>query len=761
MAKTNGNNNNNNNPQIRAADNDYERMIRVSEEVAEQLTGRYRRISATKDVLDEDIKNMVKQRRKHRMLEKSSSANAILNPSSGGNSGAGDIISSRSSTSSSSSSSLASGLSKPAVLKAAAASVIPHSHQSYRIRHLKDTLTRSPKSSRRKQLQDLALQLAMSSEQNLNDSTSSSPASSNAYNWPNNVDDYEVGEIIGIGATAVVHAAYCKPRKERCAIKKINLEKWNTSMDELLKEIQAMSACNHDNVVTYHTSFVVKEELWLVIKLLGGGSLLDIIKHKVKHEDCRHGVFDEATIATVLREVLKGLEYFHANGQIHRDIKAGNILLGDDGSVQIADFGVSSWLATGGDLSRQKSRHTFVGTPCWMAPEVMEQVTGYDFKADIWSLGITAIELVTGTAPYHKYPPMKVLMLTLQNDPPTLESVSDEKDQYKNYGKSVRKFISECLQKDPNKRPTATELLKHQFFRKSKDRKYLQNTLLTIAPTIEERSKKARTSRRAQGASGRLHRTEAGDWVWSSSDEEDDDDNQNNNKDNSSESSPNRQPQQQQPISSSSPLSSSSQQQQPQTTAQNLSQQQQQQSNEQIPVNNHNATTTITNDSTLMPKVIPNESLIQVQGDSNPKTESVLEQSNVKLTQNQQQQSSTAMVVETTTENNSQLLSQQQQPMGDDIPINLVLRIRNSKRELNDIRFDFTVDKDTANGIAQELVSAGLVDGKDFEPVSQNLQKLIQDRAKMKNIVFPLNSCDDSEPLDEKTLTGYAQISIS
>jgi len=475
--------------------------------------------------------------------------------------------------------------------------------------------------------------------------------------WSNCADDYEIKEVIGVGATAVVHAAYCKPRDEDCAIKRINLEKWNTSMDELLKEIQAMSSCNHENVVTYFTSFVYKEELWLVLRLLRSGSLLDIIRSRMKHDvaAAKSGVLDEVTIATVLKDVLKGLEYLHNNGHIHRDIKAGNILLGAEGQVQIADFGVSAWLVSGGDLNRAKSRHTFVGTPCWMAPEVMEQVTGYDFKADIWSFGITAIELATGTAPYHKYPPMKVLMLTLQNDPPSLDSGAEDKEQYKAYGKTFRKMISECLQKDPSKRPTATELLKHQFFKnKAKDKSWLQKTLVANAPSIEARVPRQKPQR---GASGRLHRNPDGDWVWSSdSDDESDEED------------------------SSHPASSSNAQPR--------------------------------NPSPAAPaKQLEQLSMVEV----NQKT------------------------------------------------LNIVLRMRNRRKELNDIRFEYQPTKDTADGIAQELLSTELICDEDVGPMAANLQRIVNNPPPNKVITFRVKTGfeEANDVLDEPNLTGFAQLSLT
>ncbi|XP_039951424.1 serine/threonine-protein kinase OSR1 [Bactrocera tryoni] len=557
----------------------------------------------------------------------------------------------------------------------------------------------------------------MASSANLNSTGAAAPHStSEKQPWPNSKDDYELRDVIGVGATAVVHAALCLPRNEKCAIKRINLEKWNTSMDELLKEIQAMSSCNHENVVTYYTSFVVREELWLVLRLLEGGSLLDIIKHRMRTANCKHGVFDEPTIATVLKEVLKGLEYFHSNGQIHRDIKAGNILIGDDGTIQIADFGVSAWLATGRDLSRQKVRHTFVGTPCWMAPEVMEQDHGYDFKADIWSFGITAIEMATGTAPYHKYPPMKVLMLTLQNDPPTLDTGADEKDQYKAYGKTFRKMIVECLQKEPSKRPTASELLKHAFFKKAKDRKYLTQTLLASGPSMETRVHKA--AKRQPGASGRLHRTVTGEWVWSSEEED------NGGKHHSSDSESDDRP---------------------------INRLERAESSDSDHDDYSETTATATEPAQQAPAV------------ANVATPAVnIPAPAANNAQQQQQQPTDAAIAQAMTGVAQMPMPSAVTDVGEAPPVNLVLRMRNQRRELHDIRFEFAVGKDSAEGIAMELVDAGLVDALDTQPMAVHLQQLIEQRAALKTITFQLNSgVQPGEVLDDRSLVGYAQISIT
>ncbi|KAF9930814.1 hypothetical protein BGZ67_005598 [Mortierella alpina] len=285
------------------------------------------------------------------------------------------------------------------------------------------------------------------------------------------------------GSSAVVYNAYYKPLNKRVAIKVIDLDMFERNqIDELRRETQVMALCKHPNVLRVNGAFVAESKLYIVTPYLSAGSCLDIMK--TAYPDG----FDEVSIATILKQALQGLDYLHKNGHIHRDVKAGNLLMDDDGSVLLADFGVSSSLMENGD--RRGMRKTFVGTPCWMAPEVMEQA-GYDYKADIWSFGITAIELATGHAPFAKYPPIKVLMLTLSNDPPTLDRDSTKH----RYSKLLKEMIDCCLQKDPARRPSAEKLLGHSFFKQAKKRSYLVSGLLHNLPPLEQRPPKKATQK--------------------------------------------------------------------------------------------------------------------------------------------------------------------------------------------------------------------------------------------------------------------------
>uniref|UniRef100_A0A804NWZ6 Protein kinase domain-containing protein n=1 Tax=Zea mays TaxID=4577 RepID=A0A804NWZ6_MAIZE len=289
--------------------------------------------------------------------------------------------------------------------------------------------------------------------------------------YPIHMEDYELYEEIGQGVSAIVYRALCKPLDEIVAVKVVDFERTNSDLNNIVREAQTMILIDHPNVVKAHCSFAKDQTLWVVMPYMAGGSCLHIMK------SVHPTGFEEPIIATILREVLKGLEYLHHHGSIHRDVKAGNILVDSRGGIKLGDFGVSACLFDSGD--RQRARNTFVGTPCWMAPEVMEQLHGYDFRADIWSFGITALELAHGHAPFSKYPPMKVLLMTLQNAPPGLDYERDKK-----FTRNFKQMVAMCLVKDPSKRPSAKKLLKQPFFKQARSTDFIARKLLEGLPGL-------------------------------------------------------------------------------------------------------------------------------------------------------------------------------------------------------------------------------------------------------------------------------------
>lgn len=261
---------------------------------------------------------------------------------------------------------------------------------------------------------------------------------------------------LGEGSYGSVYKALHKESSSIVAIKLVPVE---SDLHDIIKEISIMQQCDSPYVVRYYGSYFKQYDLWICMEYCGAGSVSDIMRLRKK-------TLTEEEIATILSDTLKGLVYLHLRRKIHRDIKAGNILLNTEGFAKLADFGVAGQLT-----DTMAKRNTVIGTPFWMAPEVIEEI-GYDCVADIWSLGITALEMAEGKPPYGDIHPMRAIFMIPQKPPPSFR----EPDRWST---EFIDFVSLCLVKNPEERALASDLLEHEFIRNAKHRSILK-------PMIEE-----------------------------------------------------------------------------------------------------------------------------------------------------------------------------------------------------------------------------------------------------------------------------------
>ncbi|XP_058680442.1 serine/threonine-protein kinase PAK 3-like [Ammospiza caudacuta] len=274
---------------------------------------------------------------------------------------------------------------------------------------------------------------------------------------------YTAFEELGRGGFGAVYKALDTSSGQQVAIKIMSLEE-EMSEELAANEILAMRDNRSPNIVTYLDSYLVDAELWLAMEFMDGGTLFDVL---------RAVYLEEGQIGAVCRECLQGLHFLHSRQVIHRDIKSCNVLVGTDGSVKLGDFGLCAQLSP-----EHSKRSSSVGTPSWMAPEVVRG-EAYGPKVDIWSLGIMGLEMVEGEAPYQREARLRVFELLERNGPPKLQNP-------RHHSALLRDFLHCCLQADEDRRWSAQELLQVHPFVTSGDPASSLAALIISAKQVQE-----------------------------------------------------------------------------------------------------------------------------------------------------------------------------------------------------------------------------------------------------------------------------------